>query len=283
MLERYMEEVIANCPDLFIESGLTLVRRQVVINGRRPDILFSDAFSRDLLVEVQSGRLDEDHLQRHFYYYFDYRAKYPEKHLRLMFIANKLVPQHKEFLDEHGYEFREYPENDFDRRKLQCETRAGVGSRAQTELVTTPGVLSPPTYELLYEIETNPMTLCYKMLLLTLMAEFADRDGRVDLRLLAEKFQEFFVGRAVQHKTEENPKRVPQGTLSQRSVEQWEKVIRDQPVRHLTESFVIDELTLVRWAPRIWSMWTVDLRREIHQASFDRLVRYFNRHVPGGY
>ena len=72
MLESKMEEAIATCPELFIESGLTLVRRQVVINGRRPDLLFSDAFSRQLLVEIQSGRLDEDHLQRHFYF-FDYR------------------------------------------------------------------------------------------------------------------------------------------------------------------------------------------------------------------
>ena len=50
MLERHMEEAVANCPDLFIEPGLQLVRRQVVINGRRPDILFSDELSRHLLV-----------------------------------------------------------------------------------------------------------------------------------------------------------------------------------------------------------------------------------------
>ena len=66
MLERRMEDAIARCPDMFIESDLTLVRRQVVINGRRPDLLFSDSLSRDLLVEIQSGPLDEDHLQRHF-------------------------------------------------------------------------------------------------------------------------------------------------------------------------------------------------------------------------
>jgi hypothetical protein len=68
MLEKHMEEAVANCPGLFIEPGLTLVRRQVVINGRRPDVLFSDVLSRHLLVEIQRGRLDENHLQRHFYY-----------------------------------------------------------------------------------------------------------------------------------------------------------------------------------------------------------------------
>lgn len=110
MLELQMEQAVASCPDLFIESGLSLIRRQVVINGRRPDVLFRDAFSRHLLVEIQSGRLDEAHLQRHFYYFYDYRAKFPAIHLRLMFIANLLVPQHKQFLDEHGYEYREIPD-----------------------------------------------------------------------------------------------------------------------------------------------------------------------------
>jgi len=57
MLEIQMEEAIAACPDLFIEPGLTLLRRQVVINGRRPDVLFSDGLERHLLVEIQSGRL----------------------------------------------------------------------------------------------------------------------------------------------------------------------------------------------------------------------------------
>jgi hypothetical protein len=52
MLERHMEEAVANCPDLFIEPALSLFRRQVVINGRRPDVLFSDALSRHLLVQI---------------------------------------------------------------------------------------------------------------------------------------------------------------------------------------------------------------------------------------
>jgi RecB family endonuclease NucS len=82
MLEKDMETAVANCPDLFIEPGLSLVRCQVVIYGRRPDILFQDRLARQVLVEVQGGRLDEEHVQRHFYYFFDYRAKYPSNHLR---------------------------------------------------------------------------------------------------------------------------------------------------------------------------------------------------------
>lgn len=52
-----MEEAVASCPGLFIEPGLTLIRRQVVINDRRPMSLFSDALARRLLVEIQCGRL----------------------------------------------------------------------------------------------------------------------------------------------------------------------------------------------------------------------------------
>jgi len=282
MLERNMEEAVANCPDLFIEPGLTLVQRQVVINGRRPDVLFNDLLSRHLLVEIQRGRLDEEHLQRHFYYYFDYRAKYPSTPLRLMFIANRLVPQHKEFLDEHGYEFRELPEHEFERRVSVCMGRSHK-AQLSIEEVATPGVLAPSTYEFLYEIEQQPMTLCYKVLLLLLMAELTDADGRVPLRALGERFQEFFIARSLQNKTEENPRRVRQGTLSKRTVQAWERIIRDQPVHYLTESFVVDEGTSIRWAPRVWSKWTADLKREVRIACQDRLVRYFVRHVPGGY
>jgi hypothetical protein len=281
MLEREMEEAVAACPELFIEPKLTLVRRQVVINGRRPDLLFSDHLSRHLLVEIQRGRLDEEHLQRHFYYFFDYRAKYPSTHLRLMFIANRLVPQHKTFLDEHGYEYREYPEQDFERRILDCQVTSHVAR--PFEVVSTPGVLAPATYEILYEIELQPMTMCYKMLLLKFMAELADLDGGVSLKLLAERFQEFFVNRSLHHKVEENPRRVPTGALSRRGLCEWQRVIREQPVRHLTESFVLDEETRIRWAPRIWVQWNAELSREIANACLDRMVRYFLMHVPGGY
>lgn len=227
--------------------------------------------------------MDEDHLQRHFYYYFDYRAKYPSTHLRLMFIANRLVPQHQEFLDEHGYEFREYPEKEFERRVSACTARQHGSSAGEVDTVTTPGVLANSTHELLYEIESQPMTLCYKMLLLMAMADLADAAGRVPLSSLAAQFQQFFVARSIQNKVEENPNRVASGTLSSRTVQAWERIIREQPAHYLNESFVLDEGSSLRWAPRIWSQWNVDLKREIYAACFDRLVRYFNRHVPGGY
>jgi hypothetical protein len=279
MLERQMEEAIARCPELFIEPGLTLVRRQVVINGRRPDVLFSDTLSRHLLVEIQSGRLDEDHLQRHFYYYFDYRSKYPSTYPRLMFVANRIVIRHKEFLDEHGYEYKEILDTEFERKVDVCLGRREEAPR-QVEVVTSPGVLEPFAYELLYEIEKHPMAYSYKMLLLAFMAEDADETGRVSIRRLAERFQEFFVRRSIDGKAVENPNRP--GNLVERAVSEWEGVIRSMPVRYLTEAFVIDEVTMIRWADRIWRNWSSQLQREVHEASLDRLRRYYDRNA-GGY
>ncbi len=200
-----------------------------------------------------------------------------------MFIANRLVPQHKQFLDEHGYEFREYPEHEFERRLSQCVARTPEISLSTLETRSTPGILAPTTYELLYEIEKQPMTMCYKMLLLMLMAELPDSEGRVPLRTLAERFQEFFVQRAIHNKAEENPNRATPGSLSRKNIVAWQRIIRQNPVRFLTESFVIDEGVSIRWSPRIWSLWSTELSREIRTACLDRLIRYFNRHVPGGY
>jgi hypothetical protein len=142
-----------------------------------------------------------------------------------MFIANRLVPQHKDFLDEHGYEFREIGETDFERRLAECRARTHEPPLEKVEVVSTPGVLPPATCELHYEIETQSMTMCYKMLLLILLAELADASGRVPLTLLAERFHAFFVARAAQKKLEENPKRVRPDTLSTRSVQAWKGVV----------------------------------------------------------
>ncbi|MGA9507819.1 MAG: endonuclease NucS domain-containing protein [Candidatus Sulfotelmatobacter sp.] len=277
-----METAIATCPDLFIEPGLALVRRQVVINGRRPDILFEDRLARRLLVEVQSGRLDEDHVQRHFYYFFDYRAKYPSNHLRLLFIANRIVPQHKEFLDEHGYEFREIPDSDFARRAGECRSRA-TPLDLGVEVVTTPGVLSPSTYDILYDIERERMTLSYKMLLLLFLAEGADASGRVSLRTMAERFQSFFVDRSVRGKAEENPNVVQPDVLSGRNLSGWERTIVDQPLRYISPALVVRVGEHISWAPRVWAVWSDQVRDELRRAALDRLVRYFDRNVPGGF
>lgn len=175
-------------------------------------------------------------LQRHFYYYYDYRAKYPERHTRLLFIANRIVPQHKEFLDDHGYEFREVPEGEFEPEGTSCGARGDSGEQLSFETTDTPGVLPLSSHSIIYQIDSEPMTLCYKMLLLTEMAELADSGGRVPLSKLAERFKVFFTSRALRGHTEENPNIVTNGTLSGRSLAEWQRIIREQPVRRTSTS-----------------------------------------------
>jgi hypothetical protein len=152
MLERDMEIAVANCPELFIESGLSLVRRQMKINGRRPDVVFADSRSHHLLVEIQKGRLDDKHVQRHFYYYYDYRAKYPETHPRLMFLANRIDFHHKTFLDDHSYGYREFSEKDF--AVLADKCAAAQGSNViPFEVDEISEVLPPSLHGIVHEIE----------------------------------------------------------------------------------------------------------------------------------
>ncbi len=234
MLEKDMETAVANCPDLFIEPGLRLIQRQVVINGRRPDVLFSDSLSRHLLVEIQRGRLDE--------------------------------------------------ESEFSRKVAECLGDRPGAPQLELELRESPGVLPARFHELAYEIEGQEMTLCYKMLLLVEMADLADTDGRVPLAILAERFSAFFKQRSLAVRTEENPKRFKGQLPSQRTIAEWKRIVRDQPVRYLTDKFVLDEGESIRWAPRIWSQWnTAGFKAQIRAAAWDRLVRYFTRHVPGGF
>jgi len=281
MLEREMEEAVAQHPDVFIESRLTLVRRQIVINKRRPDILFTDRLDRSLIVELQRGRLDEDHLQRHIYYYFDYLNLFPGAHPRLMFIANLIVPQHKLFLDAHGYEYREIPEGEFLRRiqGLQVAEKAVSAGSDDTQFMES---ISSEREDLLQQIRQETMTFSYKMILIDLLAEMADENGRVPLHSLAVRFSEFFKSRRIAGKAQENPNRAGTAKLADRSLHAWETTIRKMPVAHMSGRFVIAEGSFIRWVPEIWAKWTTSLAEEIQITATVRLVEYFNRYA-GGY
>jgi hypothetical protein len=39
----------------------------------------------------------------------------------------------------------------------------------------------------------------------------------------------------------------------------------------------------ISWGPRILSVWTEQVRGEVLRAALDRLVKYFDRNVPGGF
>jgi hypothetical protein len=100
---------------------------------------------------------------------------------------------------------------------------------------------------------------------------------------MAERFQSFFVDRSVRSKAEENPNVVQPGVLAGRNLSGWERTIVDQPLRYISPELVVKVGEQISWAPRVWAVWSDQLRDKVRRAAFDRLVRYFERNVPGGF
>jgi len=138
-------------------------------------------------------------------------------------------------------------------------------------------------YDILYDIEKERMTLSYKMLLLVFLAEGAGSAGKMSLRDMAERFQSFFVDRSVCGKTEENPNMVQPGVLSGRTLSEWERTLIEQPLHYISRGLVAKVGAEISWGPRILSVWNEQMRGEVRRAAHDRLVRYFERNVPGGF
>jgi hypothetical protein len=145
----------------------------------------------------------------------------------------------------------------------------------------SPGVLPLSDQERPYQVEIQPMTLGYKMLLLRERIDNPDQDGRVPLDAIALKFKDFFQERLAANKEEENPNSFHRGRLSDRSIKKWKAVVREQPVEHFCPKFIVDEVEHLKWAPEIWTQWSPDLKRELRDAAMRRLIAYFQKYVPG--
>jgi hypothetical protein len=133
--------------------------------------------------------------------------------------------------------------------------------------------------QILREIEKQRMAYSFKMLLLVLMAELADSQGRVPIRIAAERFRDFFAERARENKQVENPNRP--GDLINRTAEKWETVIIHDPAKRMGHSLVQFDESYVRWAPRVWDLWSPDFKRQVHDVAHRRLREYFDRHAGG--
>jgi hypothetical protein len=115
------------------------------------------------------------------------------------------------------------------------------------------------------------------------LAEEADERGTTSLRSIAERFQSFFIDRAAHGKAEENPNVVEPGVLANRTLSAWERTLVEQPLHYISPALIIREGNQVAWAPRVMPNWDEQLRSEIRRTAFERLARYYERNVPGGY
>jgi RecB family endonuclease NucS len=105
MLEKDIENLIAQYPDeLFPDEGFKLIGQQIVIEGRRLDILFEDKHKRQVIIEVKRGILTRDSSGQIAEYYG--LLKNLNKDLDSSYKCNRLVT--KEYLIR-GREIKAFP------------------------------------------------------------------------------------------------------------------------------------------------------------------------------
>ncbi|HSO86124.1 MAG TPA: endonuclease NucS domain-containing protein [Draconibacterium sp.] len=107
MNEKLMKDLLKSFPCELIEEGLKYVDREIGTGNRRLDLAFLDKRNRLLLVEVQKDSLDTKHIDRHIDFVEGFLEKNPDVDLRLMYIANRIDPLRKSFLERRGYEYLE--------------------------------------------------------------------------------------------------------------------------------------------------------------------------------
>lgn len=111
MNERLMQELLKKFPSELIEENLVYLNREISTGNRRIDLVFKDKRDRLLLVEAQIGSLDTKHIDRHIDFVEGFLENNPDVDLRLMYVANKIDPLRKSFLEKRGYEFLEISTN----------------------------------------------------------------------------------------------------------------------------------------------------------------------------
>ena len=113
LTEAFMETLVKNYPDYFIEKGLTLISQQENFPAGRTDLIFKDKHGTILIVELKKGTLTREHVGQIADYYLDVKKRYAGQIIELMVMANNIPPNRKEFLEEQGVSFKEIPESKF--------------------------------------------------------------------------------------------------------------------------------------------------------------------------
>ena len=108
MLEKDIENIIASYPEEFFpKEGFKLVGQQVIIEGRRLDILFEDKHKRQIIVEVKRGILTREASGQIAEYYGLLKNANKENIYELILCANVIPNERKTFLETIGIECKE--------------------------------------------------------------------------------------------------------------------------------------------------------------------------------
>jgi hypothetical protein len=105
ILEKTFEDILCKYPEI-IEEGLILKGRQITKFGRRIDILFEDKFKRELLVELKSGPIKDEHIGQ-ILSYEGMLLSADDPTIRIMLIGTRVPPNLQKSLDHHGIIWKE--------------------------------------------------------------------------------------------------------------------------------------------------------------------------------
>jgi hypothetical protein len=108
MLEKDLENLIAEHPDDFFPGeGFKLVSQQYAIDGKRIDILFTDKFSRKIIVEIKRGILTREASGQVAEYFGLLKSKNADDFYEMVLCANVIPKERRVFLEHIGIECKE--------------------------------------------------------------------------------------------------------------------------------------------------------------------------------
>jgi len=108
MLEKDIENLIASHPDeIFPDEGFKLIGQQIVVEGRRLDILFEDKLKRKVIVEVKRGILTREASGQIAEYYGLLKNRNLDESYELILCANVIPKERKTFLETIGIDCKE--------------------------------------------------------------------------------------------------------------------------------------------------------------------------------
>ena len=105
MNEKLFEDILCKYPEL-IEENLTLKGRQVIVKGKRVDVLFEDRYGQKMILELKKGVIRREHIAQ----LFDYEGEFitpDDPNIRVMLVGNRVPENLRRSLDHHGFEWKE--------------------------------------------------------------------------------------------------------------------------------------------------------------------------------
>ncbi len=113
MNEADMERLIRDYPQEFFDEPLKLVSSQEAFPSGITDLIFEDRQGQLLVVELKRGILQREHVAQLIDYLGDVEARYSDRGVELMVLANVIPPQRRTKLERLGVNFKEIPEIKF--------------------------------------------------------------------------------------------------------------------------------------------------------------------------